>query len=73
MGSGGLGAISGKLGGFPLRAVKTAKSDKHEIERFEVTKIERKNLGDDKFQVPPGYKTIDMADMFKGLGGPPRR
>jgi hypothetical protein len=71
-GKSGLGALAGKMGGFPLRAIKTRKSDNKEVERFEVTKIERKNLGDDKFQIPPGYKTVDMADMFKGLGSPPK-
>jgi hypothetical protein len=70
-GKSSFGALAGKAAGFPLRAVKTAKSDGHEIERMEVTKIERKNIGDDKFQIPPGYKTMDMAEMFKGLGGPP--
>jgi hypothetical protein len=71
-GGGPLGALAGKMAGFPLRAVKTAKSDGHEIDRFEVTRIERKNVADDKFQVPAGYKSMDMAEMFKNLGGPRR-
>lgn len=71
-GSSAFGALAGKMAGFPLRAVKTSKADGKEIDRFEVTKIERKSITDDKFQIPAGYKTMDMAEMFKGLGGPPR-
>lgn len=66
-------AMHAKFTGFPLRAVVTDKATSKEIERTEVTKIEKKSLGDELFVVPPGYKVVDLAEMFKGLGGAPRR
>lgn len=61
-------ALSGTMTGFPLRAIAQTKEGK-EKDRFEVTKLERKDVPDDKFQVPPGYKIVNMEDMMKGLGG----
>jgi hypothetical protein len=70
LGFGGLslGALSGKISGMPLRAISQTKDGK-EKDRWEVTKIERRDVPDDKFQVPPGYQTMDMDQLMKGLGG----
>lgn len=68
MGGMSLGALNGKIDGMPLRAIGQTKDGK-EKERWEVTKIERRSVPDDKFQVPPGYQTTDMDQLMKGLGG----
>lgn len=68
MGGMSLGALSGKINGLPLRAIGQTKDGK-EKERMEVTKIDRRSVPDDKFQVPPGYTTTDMDQLMKGLGG----
>lgn len=70
LGFGGLsmGALSGKISGLPLRAIGQTPDGK-EKDRWEVTKIDRHDVPDDKFQVPPGYQTMDMEQLMKGLGG----
>ena len=55
-------------GFFPLRVV-TNDSTGKEKSKMEVTKIEKKTEDEARFQVPAGYKTMNMADMMKGLGG----
>ncbi len=50
---------------FPLRAVTT--EDGVEKTRMEVTKIDKKPLDAARFEVPAGYKVVDMADMMKQL------
>lgn len=63
-----LGALSGKISGLPLRAISQTKDGK-EKDRWEVTKIDRRDVPDDKFTIPPGYQTMDMDQLMKGLGG----
>ena len=59
---------------IPLRMVTFDKAGVEEG-RVEVTKIDKKSEPAASFEVPPGYKIIDLADMFKGgaagPGGPP--
>jgi hypothetical protein len=54
---------------FPLRAVTYEKDGKTEATRVEVTKIEKKTLTDDQFQVPPGFAMVDLAQMIQGVAG----
>jgi hypothetical protein len=54
--------------GFPLRAVMSDPSGK-EKSHMEVTKVDKKALDDSKFSVPADYKTTDMGDLMKGMGG----
>ena len=63
-------AWAAELGGdfFPLRVVTNDATGK-EKSRMEVTKIDKKTVDDAKMQVPPGYKTMNMGDMMKSLGG----
>ncbi len=68
---------------FPLRFIGYDKTGAEEG-RVEVTHIDKKPQDDTLFQVPPGYKTVDIEQMFQGLGpggpgglpghhGPPHR
>lgn len=50
---------------FPLRAVTT--EDGVEKTKMEVTKIDKKTLDAARFEVPAGYKVIDMGEMMKQL------
>ncbi|HEY1960395.1 MAG TPA: DUF4412 domain-containing protein [Polyangiaceae bacterium] len=61
---------AGELGEgfFPLRVVTTDSAGK-EKSKMEVTKIEKKTEDASRFEVPAGYKTMNMGDMMKGLGG----
>ncbi len=54
-------------GMFPLRAVTSDPTGK-EVSRMEVTKVDKKSIDDSRFEVPAGYKTMDMGDMMKNLG-----
>jgi hypothetical protein len=56
---------------FPLRFIGYGKDGTTEDNRIEVTKIDKKSLADTEFQVPAGYKTIDLEKMMQGLGGMP--
>jgi hypothetical protein len=56
---------------FPLRFIGYAKDGTTEESRVEVTKIDKKTLADTEFQVPAGYKTIDLEKMMQGMGGMP--
>jgi hypothetical protein len=49
---------------FPFRIV-TYSPDKKELFRMEVINVEKKNLEDSLFQIPPGSKKIPMAGAFK--------
>jgi hypothetical protein len=55
---------------FPLRFVGYQKDGTTEETRVEVSKIDKKSLPDADFQVPAGYKQIDLEKMFQGLGMP---
>lgn len=55
---------------FPLRFIGYAKDGTTEEDRLEVTKIDKKTLADTLFQVPAGYKTIDLEKMMTGFGIP---
>jgi hypothetical protein len=55
---------------FPLRFVGYAKDGTTEESHIEVTKIDKKPLADTLFQVPAGYKTIDLDKMLQGFGVP---
>jgi hypothetical protein len=55
---------------LPLRFIGYAK-DGSEDTRVEVTRLEKKSIPDDTFAVPPGYRVMDLAAMFAGMGMPP--
>ena len=55
---------------FPLRFVGYAKDGATEEGHIEVTKIDKKPLADTLFQVPAGYKTIELDKMLAGFGVP---
>jgi hypothetical protein len=55
---------------FPLRFIGYGKDGTTEESRIEVTKIDKKSLQDSEFQVPAGYKTIDLEKMMSGFGMP---
>lgn len=55
---------------FPLRYVGYEKDGATEQNRIEVTKIDKKSLPDTEFQVPPGYKVIDLEKLFSSFGMP---
>jgi hypothetical protein len=55
---------------FPLRFVGYAKDGTTEENRIEVTKIDKKSLADTLFQVPAGYKVIDLEKLFSSFGMP---
>jgi hypothetical protein len=54
---------------FPLRFIAYGKDGATEENRVEVTKIDKKSLADTEFQIPAGYKTIDLEKMFGGMPG----
>lgn len=54
---------------FPLRFVGLEK-DGSESARVEVTKIDKRAMNAADFEVPAGYKVMDLAQMMQGLGGP---
>jgi hypothetical protein len=54
---------------FPLRFVAYAEDGATEKSRIEVTKIDKKAPAASKFEYPPSYRVIDMAQMFQGLAG----
>ncbi len=56
---------------FPLRFVGYAKDGTTEESRMEITKIDKKSQPDAEFEVPAGYKTIDLEKMFQGMPGMP--
>lgn len=55
---------------FPLRFVGYQKDGTTEENRIEVTKIDKKSLPDSEFQVPAGYKVIDLEKLFSSFGMP---
>jgi hypothetical protein len=55
---------------FPLRYVGYQKDGTTEQSRIEVTKIDKKSLPDTEFQVPAGYKIIDLEKLFSSFGMP---
>jgi hypothetical protein len=55
---------------FPLRFIAYGKDGTTEETRVEVTKIDKKSMQDSQFQVPAGYKTIDLEKMLSGFGMP---
>jgi hypothetical protein len=56
---------------FPLRFIGYAKDGTTEENRIEITKIDKKSIDDSSFQVPAGYKTIDLEKMMQGIPGMP--
>lgn len=58
---------------FPLRLVSYTKGTTTEEARIEVTRIEKKVLAPARFEVPAGYKIVDLAQMMQGMGAPGRR
>lgn len=56
---------------FPLRFVGYGKDGTTEENRIEVTKIDKKSIADTEFQVPAGYRTIDLEKMLQGMPGIP--
>jgi hypothetical protein len=56
---------------FPLRFIGYAQDGATEQSRAEITKLEKKPVPDTTFQVPPGYRVIDVAQMMGGLGAIP--
>ncbi len=51
---------------FPLRIV-SYDNNQAESNRLEVTKIDQHPMDQAKFDLPPGYTTIDMLQLVKGL------
>jgi len=51
---------------FPMRSDRTDAAGKKT--HMEVTKVDRKSLGDALFTVPPGYKTVSLDDLMKKTG-----
>lgn len=56
---------------FPLRFIGYGKDGTTEETRAELTKIDKRALPDTEFQVPPGYKVVDLEKMLSGLMMPP--
>ena len=56
---------------FPLRFIGYGKDGTTEDNRVEITKIDKKSLADTEFQVPAGYRTIDLDKMMQGIPGMP--
>jgi hypothetical protein len=52
---------------FPLRGVAYDKAGA-EKSRVEVTKIDKKTLASTLFDIPPGYKVVDLQQMFAAMG-----
>lgn len=55
---------------FPLRYVAYEKDGTTEEKRIEVSKIDKKSLPDTEFQVPAGYKIIDLQKLLSSFGMP---
>jgi hypothetical protein len=55
---------------FPLRLVDFG-ADGKEKARIEVTKIDKKTLQASKFEVPAGYKVMDLSQLMQGIPGMP--
>jgi hypothetical protein len=53
---------------FPLRMIGYDKKTGAEEGRVELTKLEKKTIAATAFDMPPGYKVVDMAQMFGQLG-----
>jgi Domain of unknown function (DUF4412) len=54
---------------FPLRMIGYDKKTGAEDGRVELTKFEKKTIAPTVFDMPAGYKTVDMAQMFGALAG----
>ncbi|HMJ54341.1 MAG TPA: DUF4412 domain-containing protein [Polyangiaceae bacterium] len=52
---------------FPLRGIAYDKAGAEKA-RFEVTKIDKKTLAATLFDIPQGYKVVDLQQMFMALG-----
>jgi hypothetical protein len=62
-------AVATEANRFPLRMI-TFDAAGAEDTRMETTKVEKKALDAASFEVPPGYRVIDMAAMMRGFGVP---
>ena len=51
---------------FPLRFIAFDKAGAEES-RFEVTRIDKKALAPARFEIPPGYKVVDLEQMMRGF------
>jgi hypothetical protein len=56
---------------FPLRFIGYAKDGATEETRVEITKVDKRSLPDSDFQLPAGYRTIDLDNMLRSMGGAP--
>jgi hypothetical protein len=56
---------------FPLRMIGYDEKTGAEEARIELTKLEKKPLAASLFDMPAGYKTVDMGAMFAQLAGAP--
>jgi hypothetical protein len=56
---------------LPLRFVDLQEDGVTEKKRVEVTKIDKRALPQADFEVPPGYKVIDLAQMAAAFSGMP--
>jgi hypothetical protein len=65
--AGGWASSISSVGGFPLRVVVSQAGT--EKSRWEVKSVARKDVPESDFQVPPGYKVMDMDELMKNLGG----
>jgi hypothetical protein len=54
---------------FPLRMIGYDKKTGAEEGRVELTKFEKKTIAPTVFDMPQGYKVMDMAQMFGQLAG----
>jgi hypothetical protein len=54
---------------LPLRMIELKEDGMTETKRIEVTKLDKRSLPQSDFEVPPGYKVIDLAQMFAGMAG----
>jgi hypothetical protein len=52
---------------FPLRGIAFDKTGAEKA-RVEVTKIDKKALAATLFEIPPGYKIVDLQQMFAAMG-----
>jgi hypothetical protein len=56
---------------FPMRMIAYDEKTGAEQARIELTKFEKKTLAASIFEMPAGYKMVDVGAMLAGLGGPP--
>jgi hypothetical protein len=54
---------------FPMRGVRTDAAGRKT--QMEVMRVDRKRLEDSRFDLPAGYKTVNMADLVNPLGHGP--